>query len=77
MLDDIEDAQSAVKTAAEDTDKENDMWVTADKRLREDPQKRKKLEEYDRILEVRFGAKLEPIGTPERRERFVVSSTRK
>jgi hypothetical protein len=46
------------------------LWATADKRLREDPQKRKKLEEYDRILEAHFGAKLETIGTPERREQF-------
>jgi hypothetical protein len=69
-LDDSRDAQSAVKTAAEDSDKDNDMWTTAEKRLREDPQKRKKLEEYDRILEEHFGARLEPIGTPERREQF-------
>jgi hypothetical protein len=69
-LEDSGDAQSAVKSAAEDSDKDNDIWTTAEERLPEDPQKRKKLEEYDRILEAHFGAKLEPIGTPERHEQF-------
>ncbi|KAF2228661.1 hypothetical protein EV356DRAFT_497851 [Viridothelium virens] len=33
----------------------DDMWAKADKKLREDPEKRKKLEKYDRILMSHLG----------------------
>ncbi|KAH6716446.1 hypothetical protein BKA61DRAFT_548460, partial [Leptodontidium sp. MPI-SDFR-AT-0119] len=47
------------------------MWTIADEKLRKDPQKCKKLEEYDRILERHFDVKLEPVGTLKRREQFL------
>lgn len=70
-LDDSEDAWLGVKTATADPTKDNDMWAIAEEKLRKDPRKREKLEKYDGILEAHFGAKLKPIGTPERREQFL------
>src|SRR5271170_8081408 len=42
------DGKPGMKTAATDSNKDDDMWTMADKKLRNDPQKREKLEEYDR-----------------------------
>jgi hypothetical protein len=50
---------------------DNDMWTIAEMKLRADPQKRKKLEEYDSILENHFGSKLKDLGTLERRKQFL------
>jgi hypothetical protein len=77
-LDDNKDAQPSTKTAqpGEKTStagshKDNDMWTIAEEKLRKDPQKCEKLEEYDRILEDYFGSKLKPVRTMERREQFL------
>jgi hypothetical protein len=78
-LDDHKDAQPSAKTsqpgaktaAAAGSNKDNDMWTIAEEKLRNDPQKCKKLEKYDRILEDYFGSKLKPVGTLERREQFL------
>jgi len=69
--DDNEDAQPGMKTAATNSNKDDDMWTIAEKKLRNDPQKCEKLEEYDRILENQLGSKLRPIGTQERRKQVL------
>jgi hypothetical protein len=45
-----------------------DIWAIADNQLRDDPQKSKTMQKYDRLLETELGSKLEPIGTDERRK---------
>jgi hypothetical protein len=56
---------------AVDLSNDNDMWTVAQKKLRQDPQKCKKLEKYDRILADHFGAELKGVGTLERQEQFL------
>ncbi|KAH0538836.1 hypothetical protein FGG08_004612 [Glutinoglossum americanum] len=68
--DDNKDAHPGAKTAAAGPNGDNDMWRIAEERLRQDPQKNQKLEQYDHILEQYFGSKLEPVGTMERRKQF-------
>lgn len=68
--DDGNDAGQGVNTATADPTNDFDMWAIAERELREDPQKREKLDRYDKILEDHFKSKLEPIGTPKRREQF-------
>jgi len=63
--------QPGTETATAGSNKDNDMWTIAEEELRKDPQKREKLEQYDRILEDYFGSKLKPVGTLERREQFL------
>jgi hypothetical protein len=70
-LDDNKDARPGANTAAAGPNKDNDMWTIAEAELREDPQKREKLEKFDRILEDHFKSKLKPVGTLERREQFL------
>lgn len=65
-----EDGKPVVMTAP-DSNEVDDMWTKADKKLRMDPQKREKLESYDRILEQQLGSKLKPIGTLERRKQVL------
>jgi hypothetical protein len=69
--DDNEDAQLRMKTAATNSNKEDDMWTMAERKLRKDPKNCEKLEEYDRILEKQLGSKLMPIGTQERRKQVL------
>lgn len=64
-------AQSGANTAATNSKKDIDLWTIAETELRKDPQKREKLEKYDRILENRLGSKLEPSETPERRKQVL------
>jgi len=56
---------------AVDLSNDNDMWTIAEKKLRQDPQKRKKLEKYDSILADHYGLNLKDVGTLERREQFL------
>jgi hypothetical protein len=69
--DDNTDAPLNMKTAAKDSNKDMDLWTIAEKTLRQDGEKRKKLEEYDHILEDYIGSKLKPVGTLERRKQFL------
>jgi hypothetical protein len=47
------------------------MWTIVKAELRKDPQKREKLEKFDRILEDHFKSKLKPVRTLGRREQFL------
>jgi hypothetical protein len=61
----------AKTTAAAGANTDVDMWAIAEAKLRQDAQKRKKLEQYDRILADYFGAELKPAGSRERREQLL------
>ncbi|KAI9661218.1 MAG: hypothetical protein M1821_009545 [Bathelium mastoideum] len=43
------------RPTVQEADNGDDMWAKADKKLREDPEKREKLEKYDRILMSHLG----------------------
>lgn len=68
---DSKDIWSGAKTVTVDPIKDNDMWAIAEEKLRKDPRKREKLDKYNGILEAYFKTKLQPVGTPERREQFL------
>lgn len=68
---DNKDALQGARTTAADLRKDGDMWAIAEEKLREDPQKREKLEKYDEILKDHFKSVLKPIGTAQRRGQFL------
>lgn len=68
--DDANSTELVASTTAQESYDDDDMWMMAENILRMDPEKCKKLNEYDSILTKQFGTKLEPIGTPGRREQF-------
>jgi hypothetical protein len=63
-----------------DATEDDDMWKIAEDQLREDQNKRKLLDAYYDILRSKSGAKLEPAGTPKRKEQictFIVSESKR